>query len=127
MLTAHLRQAETLQRRVKESERLWVELDHIRVRQGLPERVIAALFDAAYGYRVRTSTYQAVLAQDEEVSEQTARRDLTLLASTGLIESRGERRGRHYVAGAELRALSESIFGGTVRKVAADPFSAKAI
>ncbi len=127
ILTAHLRQADTLQRRVKESERLWVELELIRVRKGLPERVIAALFDAAYGYRVRTSTYQAVLAQDEEVSEQTARRDLTLLANTGLIESRGERRGRHYVAGAELRTLSESIFGGKARAVAADPFSAKAI
>lgn len=124
MLTAHLRQAETLQRRVKESERLWVELELLRERQGLPERVIAALFDAAYGYRVRTSTYRAVLAQDEEVSEQTARRDLTLLASTGLIDPRGERRGRHYVAGAELRTLSESIFGGKAQKVAVDPFAA---
>jgi len=125
MLTAHLRQAETLQRRVKESERLWVELERIRVRQGLPERVISALFDAAYGYRVRNATYRAVLAQDEDVSEQTAGRDLKQLVDAGLLGSRGERRGRHYVAGDELQALRKAIFGGRAPRSVADPFAIK--
>ncbi|TFC77250.1 Fic family protein [Cryobacterium sp. TMS1-20-1] len=126
MLTAHLRQAETLQRRVKESERLWVELERIRVRQGLPERVISALFDAAYGYRVRNATYRAVLAQDEEVSEQTAGRDLKQLVDAGLLKSVGERRGRHYVANEELQALRRAIFGAKAPRSLADPFAIKA-
>lgn len=38
------------------------------------------------------------------VTEQTAARDLTALASAGILAPRGTGRGRHYVAGEPLRA-----------------------
>ena len=102
MLTAHLRQASTLQRRVRASEQLWVELEKLQESHRLPERAIGALFDAAYGLRVRRSTYMATLAEiDEEISEQTATRDLQALTDSGLLVPFGERRGRYYVGRSE--------------------------
>jgi len=74
ILTAHLRQARTVLRRVKETERLWDELEKIAERHSLPERVISALHDAAIGFRVRRATYRAV--DKDEITEQTASRDL---------------------------------------------------
>ena len=48
-LTAHYRQANTLVRRIKETERMWDALEHeINIHQ-LPERTIFALADAAVG------------------------------------------------------------------------------
>jgi len=48
ILTAHLRQARTVLRRVKETERLWDELEKIAERHSLPERVISALHSVDY-------------------------------------------------------------------------------
>ncbi|MCX5211497.1 hypothetical protein OG689_19770 [Kitasatospora sp. NBC_00240] len=59
MLTAHLRQARTVSRRIEESSRPWVELDTPAARHRLPERTLTAPFDAATGLRVRNSTYRA--------------------------------------------------------------------
>jgi Fic family protein len=123
MLTAHLRQAQTLQRRVRESEALWNELERVREREGLPERSISAMFDAAYGLRVRNATYRAGLADEEDMSEQTASRDLRQLVEVGLLEAQGERRGRYYLAGGELRAFRAKIFEARNPKDRSDPFA----
>ncbi len=64
ILTAHLRQARTLQMRVHESEQLWEQLERIVTANGLQYRTIAALFDAAVGLRVRRSTYLKYFDED---------------------------------------------------------------
>ena len=80
-LTAHLRQARTMLRRVRETERLWVSIDDMRRSTALPERVMSVLFDAASGLRVRNATYRANLddAGEPPISEQTASRDFQRL------------------------------------------------
>lgn len=120
MLTAHMRQAKTLQRRIRESERLWDELERVASKHALPDRAIPALFDAATGFRIRRSTYMAV--QEEEISEPTATRDLRLLAAEGLLVPKGERRGRYYTASDDLRSIWEGVRRLRDPKEMADPF-----
>jgi Fic family protein len=125
MLTAHLRQATTMLRRVKESERLGGEIDREIEQLGLPERTHAALFDAAMGFRVRNGTYRASVAQADAISDNVASRDLRQLVDVGLLEAVGERRGRSYVASERLRELR--IRTSRVREPhdPADPFAAR--
>jgi len=111
-LNAHVRQAQTLLERVRESEHLWTALSDLVAAHRLPERSLAALFDAAQGLRVRNGTYRASFEiTSEQISEQTAGGDLRRLVEAGLLETRGERRGRHYVAGAPLVELMDRIRG----------------
>ena len=119
IVTAHFRQAQTLLRRVRESEQLWTELEGLVAERALPERVIPALFDAALGLRIRNATYRAL---DEGVSEQTAGRDLRLMADRGLLAPRGEKRGRYYVAADELAAVWVAIRSGRDARPTSDPF-----
>ena len=122
-LTAHIRQARTLKRRVRESERLWMEIE--RLAGGLPERVIAILFDAAMGLRVRNAVYRAVVAQaDEEITEQTASRDLRQLVDAGLLITHGEKRGRHYTASKALADLRQAGVRARDPRDDTDPFAA---
>jgi Fic family protein len=124
MLTAHLRQARTLLVRVRESERLWIELDRQAQKHHLPERTLVALFDAAMRFRVRNQTYRADVASStgEQITDATARRDLTRLTELGLLEPRGEKRGRYYVAGRELGELRQAIVSSRDRRDDSDPF-----
>lgn len=62
--------------------------------------MLAALLDAAYGYRVRNATYRKAV----EVSDIVASRDLSQLARLGLLIACGEKRGRYYEAGEWLRS-----------------------
>jgi hypothetical protein len=52
------------------------------------------MFDAVLGYRVRRGGYM----KRTGVTEQTATRDLTALASAGILSPHGTGRGRHYIA-----------------------------
>lgn len=123
MLTAHLRQAITLQRRVKEAERLWLELEVLARKRALPERTLDSLFDATMGFRIRSATYRAGLASaGESISEQTASRDLRALVEAGLLVPSGEKRGRVYSRSAELSELRESIVASRDPQAIADPF-----
>jgi hypothetical protein len=67
ILTAHLRQARTMLVRVRETERLWVDLEQVVTGPGLPDRVILVLFDAATGMRVRNATYRASLEESGRI------------------------------------------------------------
>ena len=108
VLTAHLRQARTLHQRVRDSEKLWSAL--VKLVGNEDDRALLALYDAAYGLRIRRSTYRKILEDmGEEVSEQTAGRDLKSLADRGLLIPHGERRGRYYVASASVRILLREI------------------
>jgi Fic family protein len=100
-LTAHFRQATTLLRRAREMEKLWNMLEaEVRARK-LPDRIMLALSDAAVGFRVRNATYRPVA----EISEQVASRDLKMAVDAGLLKAHGERRGRFYVASADLQVI----------------------
>jgi len=100
-LNAHLQQALTVARRVKETEKLWSELEIELTRRKLDERMISVLYDAAIGIRIRSARYRTVA----EISNQVATRDLRTLVSEGLLEPKGERRGRSYVASPVLKEL----------------------
>ena len=55
-----------------------------------------------------------------ELDERTATRDLVNAANLGLLEARGERRGRHYVAGEPLRQIQTDLRSS--RKPLDDPY-----
>jgi Fic family protein len=93
-LTAHHRQANTIVRRIKETERLWNALEEEVNLRRLPERMLFALADAAMGLHVRNSTYRTVA----DVSDFVAGRDLKQLVDSGMLIAIGERRGRSYIA-----------------------------
>jgi Fic family protein len=119
-LTAHLRQARTVLRRVKESDHLWEELDQIVARHGFPDRMIPALYDAAIGYRVRNGTYRATTGDD--ITEPTASRDLKALVGADLLIPHGERRGRYYTRSGQLAALRQMIIDSRDPRDDSDPF-----
>lgn len=102
-LNAHFNQAATLLKRTKELERVWDELEVLVQSRGLPPRVIYALSDATFGFRIRNATYRSVA----EVSQPVASRDLQLLVENGLLIPAGEKRGRIYVASDILKALRQ--------------------
>jgi Fic family protein len=107
-LTAHFRQAMTLLRRIREIQKISDELEDIVRRLGLPERSVLALTDAALGYKVRNPTYRSA----SDVTDTVAGRDLRALAKAGLLEPKGEKRGRFYIAAPPVSAI---------RKKAAEP------
>ncbi|MGC4886482.1 Fic family protein [Micromonospora sp. DT227] len=115
-LRAHHMQAQTVARRFREASGIWSELDSIVAERRLPERVTDLLYEAVLGYRVRRSGYVKLA----DVEERTATRDLTSLAEQGLLEARGERRGRHYVAGPTLAEVRERARAG--RAPIRDPY-----
>ena len=122
-LRAHLRQAMTLLRRVRESERAWVELERMVDEASLPVRVMSLLFEASLGLRVRNATYRASLREmDEEISEQTASRDFKQLVDLGLLVAEGERRGRFYTAGESITKLRRAIVADRDPRDDRDPF-----
>lgn len=102
-LTAHFRQASTLLRRSKETKRVWDLLDVEVKRHGLPDRMVGALVNAAFGLRIKNTNYR--IAAD--VSENVASRDLKALVDSGLLVASGEKRGRYYEASAPIRSIRE--------------------
>ncbi len=124
--SAHLRQAKTLLRRVKESEQLWDRLERAITPSSVPDRTIPVLWDAAMGYRVRNATYRAIFEEiGEPISEAVAGRDLRQLVEAGLLIPKGERRGRHYLRSPELRSYREAIVQARDPRDDSDPFAAR--
>ncbi len=122
-LTAHLRQARTLKRRLKDSERLWTELTAL-VGSSVDDRTLMALYDAAYGLRIRRSTYIKILAEmGEDISEQTASRDLRALCDREFLVALGESRGRYYVAGPAVKRVAQAIRHSRLARDNSDPFA----
>lgn len=125
ILTAHLRQARTMLRRVNESERTWSELERLVSTRRLPERTIMALFDATIGLRVRNATYRAYFeCTPDEITEATASRDLRQLVNADLLTPRGESRGRYYVACPELVDIRKMVRSTRDKRDDSDPFAA---
>lgn len=98
-LKAHYRQAKTLIRRNEEYESVFESMEKLIARENLMQRMTIPLFNAALGIRVTNSRYQ----NETEVSSYVAGRDLRILADLEILIPHGEKRGRYYTAGKELR------------------------
>lgn len=110
-ITAHYRQAITLRRRIREMEELWDRCEQLAARHRLHTRTVAALVDAARGWRLRRSLYLKITRSStgEKLSEAVATRDLAAMARAKLLDPRGERRGRYYVGTPSLRQVWSEI------------------
>jgi len=107
-LEAHYIQAMSVLRRVRESEKMWTDLEALlEERRGLPERSIQGLFDATLGLRVRNASYRSALERfgAEVVSHQVATSDLRALVEAGLLKQHGKKRGTYYVAAEPLEEI----------------------
>jgi len=89
-LTGHYVQARTLLRRMRELERLYAELTDLVTANGLPDRMAMALLQAAFGTRVRNSSYRV----SADLSKNLASRDLKELVDANLLVPEGQKRGR---------------------------------
>ena len=103
-LEAHYLQAASVLRRVRESEKMFLEFDRLVDALRLPRRTTAAMFDAALGLQVRNASYRSVLSREwgESISNQTATTDLAALVRAGLLASQGKKRGTYYIAASEV-------------------------
>ncbi len=110
-LRAHFIQAESVLRRAREAESMWVAVDDLREARKLPPRATGSLFDATIGLRIRNASYRkdVELVELEEITNQVATNDLRKMVDAGLIEQRGAKRGAHYVATEELVAIRERV------------------
>lgn len=124
-LTGHYRQARTLLRRVEEAEKLWDACTVLAVRHGLAQRSVGAMADAARGLRIRNGTYRVVVreTEGEEITEQTASRDLKALTDSGLFVAVGEKRARMYRASPDLQKAWTAIRDQRPRREVDDPFA----
>jgi Fic family protein len=100
-LRAHHIQAQTVLARNAETGALWNSVEALVEGEGLPERSVPAVYDAAYGLRLRRSSYERTTG----VEGKTATRDLAALVAAGLLLAEGEKRGRQYRGSEALRAL----------------------
>lgn len=114
-LKGHYVQLQTLLRRNQEFGAVYTDLFELLGVRGLHERTALALLEAAFGRRVRNASYRVSV----DISNNVASRDLKQLVDEGLLEAHGEKRGRHYLAGAEVRAIRER---RRLKKDIADPF-----
>jgi Fic family protein len=102
-LRAHYQQMATLVKRNDAMKRMWEEAVRLLDKSRLPMRADLPLVDAAYGLRITRTRYMA----SADVTEFVASRDLKRLADAGILVPRGEKRGRFYTAGEELRQIRE--------------------
>lgn len=123
-MRAHFLQIRTMQRRRAEIEELWNDCVALAERHRLPERYAAALVDTAYGLRIRRGSYRTAVADmtGEEISEQSASRDLKTMVDLAVLTPVGERRARYYLAGDETKALRKAIRAKREPMSADDPF-----
>jgi Fic family protein len=124
-LRAHYIQIATMLRRRTEAEQLWNRSLELAQRRGLPERCAAGVMNAAYGLRLRRGSYQSAAedAVGEEISSQSASRDLKAMIELGLLEPVGERRRRYYLASEDVRKLWLGIRAERPPREIEDPFN----
>ncbi len=114
-LKGHYVQLQTLLKRNEELGLTYNDLNQLVARHKLQERMALGLLEAAFGTRVRNASYRV----GTDISNNLASRDLKQLVDAGLLIAKGEKRGRHYVASPEVRAIRER---HRLPKSIADPF-----
>ena len=115
-LSGHYRQAQTLLRRTRELERVYTELADLVETRGFPDRTAMALVQAAFGSKVRNSSYRV----SADISKNLASRDLKELVDADLLVPEGEKRGRCYTASPTVAAIRQKL---RLPKKADDPFA----
>lgn len=110
-LTAHFHQAHTIERRIHETDALWDRCEQLVRQRHVPDRSVAALCDAARGWRLQRTLYKKLVLDGvgEDITDDTATRDLRALVDADLLEPRGEKRGRSYLPTGDLRAAWSSV------------------
>ena len=116
-LTGHYRQVQTLLRRTRELERVYEELTKLVHANGLVERTVMALLQAAIGSKVRNSSYRV----SADISQNLASRDLIALVNANLLVPVGEKRGRSYTPAPEVAKIRQKL---RLPKSTDDPFDA---
>jgi len=114
-LTGHYRQLQTLLRRNFEYGLVYGDLENLVKEKGLHPRTALGLLEAAFGTRVRNASYRV----SADISGNLASRDLKHLVDAGLLEAKGERRGRQYMAALPVREIRDK---NRRPKDAGDPF-----
>lgn len=117
VFAAHHRQAQRVKRRYEWTVRLWNDLAALTGKQGLPERVVSALYDAAVG-EVRRTTYQ----QDEGLSRDQAIRDIQALTRAGMLTPRGNAATRVYLLAGAAAEIAKAATAA-VRGPGHDPYA----
>jgi Fic family protein len=117
VFAAHHRQAQRVKRRYEWTVRLWNDLARLAGDQGLPDRVVSALYAAAVG-EVRRTTYQ----QDESLSRDQAIRDIQALTRAGLLTPRGNATTRVYVLAGTATEIAQAA-SAAVRGPGRDPYA----
>ncbi|WP_455351101.1 Fic family protein [Streptomyces sp. SYSU K217416] len=97
-LLAYHQQTQSVQHRIDRSTRCWVDLSAYAERNGVDERQVTALHDAALAGRVRRARYQRA----ENLSNQQAVRDIRFLVEANLLEPVGNTKARYYVPGSRF-------------------------
>ena len=108
--------AQTLLRRSQEMERVYGDVANLIERYGLSQRTDLALEQAAFGMRIRNSSYRA----SADISNNLASRDLKSLVDAGLLVEEGEKRGREYKASPAVIAVRDS---HSIRRADDNPFA----
>ena len=125
-LTAHLRQARTVLRRVLEFEVLWDACSQLAQQRNMPERTVGTLCDAARGWTVRRSLYltRTETADGTPVSDGMASRDLQAMVRAGLLTPVGDKRGRRYRPSEELADVWRQVRSMRLTRDDTDPYQA---
>ena len=123
-LTAHVRQAFLLRRRIQEIEALWDVCEQLAATHRLPARTVGPLTDSARGWRLTRSLYISAVESStgDRINAPTATRDLSAMAAAGLLSPVGEKRGRYYRPGRELRDRWRQIRAMRPRQGLVDPY-----
>lgn len=100
-VTAQLEQVRRLDLRERTDSRIWAALEELCKQRELPTRSANALWDAFNGREITARYYKD---SADITSRQTVTTDLARLASTGLVNAVGERRGRRYLPSPRLFA-----------------------
>ncbi|MDN5895842.1 MAG: Fic family protein [Nocardioides sp.] len=120
ILTAHYRQARTVQGRLWSADRVAEQVDDLIGAELAPDRAAPALELTFSGWSLRNATYRELA----EVTPTTASRDLSGLVSSGVLQRHGNKKGAWYSPAdayrtwiTELREQTKSAFDA-----GADPY-----
>lgn len=103
-LEAQLHQVRALDNREKVERQIWTAIEGAAEDAHLDRRLVNALWDAFFEREVTAGYYRSLA----DVSPATATSDLAAAVSSGLLEAKGQRRGRRYFAGDRLYAAVAS-------------------
>jgi Fic family protein len=105
-VSAQVQQVRALDLRIRTEQQVWMAVEEAAEDVGIDRRLANALWDAFFGRDVTAGYYRSLT----DVSPATATKDLAVAVAARLLASKGERRGRRYLAGERLyRAVADTL------------------